>query len=64
MRAVKFAASGHSESPDWPNSVLVDAESDQVLTNKLSGFYADRTLLKQMVKPEDQAEVAYLLVSG
>ncbi len=41
-----------------------DDESDDSLREKLSGFYAQRTLTKQMITPEDQAEAAYLLISG
>ena len=39
-------------------------ESDDELRDKLAGFYAERTLTRQRITPEDQAEAAYLLVSG
>jgi enoyl-[acyl-carrier-protein] reductase (NADH) len=31
------------------------------LRSKLANFYAQRTLIKRAITPEDQAEVAYLL---
>jgi rhamnulose-1-phosphate aldolase/alcohol dehydrogenase len=34
------------------------------LRNTLAEFYAQRTLTKQLISPEDQAEAAYLLISG
>lgn len=40
----------HSEDDDTPT-----------LRSKLANFYAQRTLTKQPITPEDQAEVAYLL---
>ncbi len=40
-----------------------DEETDS-LRNKLAEFYAQRTLTKQAISPEDQAEAAYLLISG
>ena len=40
------------------------AESDDALRGKLSAFYANRTLTKQSITPEDQAEAVFLLVSG
>ncbi len=39
-------------------------DSDDELRDKLAGFYAQRTLTKQPITPEDQAEAAYALVSG
>jgi len=39
-------------------------EDDDSLRNKLAEFYAQRTLTKAPITPEDQAEAAYLLVSG
>ena len=39
-------------------------DSDDELRDKLAMFYAQRTLTKQPITPADQAEVAYLLVSG
>jgi len=41
-----------------------ESESTESLRNKLAEFYAQRTLTKQAITPEDQAEAAYLLVSG
>lgn len=40
-----------------------DSESDDVLRDKLAGFYAQRTLLKQPITPADQAEAVFLLCS-
>jgi len=40
-----------------------DSESTEALRAKLANFYAQRTLIKQPITPEDQAEVAYLLSS-
>lgn len=39
-------------------------DSDDELRDKLALFYAQRTLTKQPITPADQAEAAYLLVSG
>lgn len=39
-------------------------ESTEELRNKLAEFYAQRTLTKQPITPDDQAEAAFLLVSG
>lgn len=41
-----------------------ESESTEVLRQKLEEFYAQRTLLKTPVSPEDQAEAAYLLISS
>ena len=41
-----------------------DSEGDIELRDKLANFYAQRTLTKQTISPENQAEAAYLLVSG
>ncbi|GAB3272669.1 bifunctional rhamnulose-1-phosphate aldolase/short-chain dehydrogenase [Parahaliea aestuarii] len=41
-----------------------DSDDDDTLRDKLAGFYAQRTLTQQPITPEDQAEAAYLLVSG
>jgi len=41
-----------------------DDESDDALRAKLAEFYARRTLTQVPVLPEDQAEVAYLLISS
>lgn len=38
-----------------------DSEDTETLRDKLANFYARRTLTKQPITPEDQAEVAYLL---
>ncbi len=40
------------------------SEHDDSLLTKLSEFYAQRTLTKLPITPEDQAEAAYLLISG
>ena len=34
------------------------------LVNKLSRFYAERSLLKEPILPKDQAEAYFLLLSG
>lgn len=39
-------------------------DSTESLTSKLATFYASRTLTKKTITPSDQAEAAYLLVSG
>jgi rhamnulose-1-phosphate aldolase/alcohol dehydrogenase len=39
------------------------SETDEQLRDKLSGFYADRTLLKRKVTPQEVAEAVFLLVS-
>jgi rhamnulose-1-phosphate aldolase/alcohol dehydrogenase len=39
------------------------SESTEELRNKLANFYAQRTLTKRPITPEDQAEVAYLISS-
>lgn len=41
-----------------------EAENTEGLVDKLAQFYANRTLTKEPVSPEDQAEVAYLLSSN
>ena len=38
-------------------------EETEILRNRLAEFYAQRTLTKAAISPEDQAEVAYLLIS-
>jgi len=40
-----------------------DSEDTETLRNKLAGFYAERTLTKSAITPEDQAEAAFFLVS-
>ncbi len=40
-----------------------EGESTEELRNKLANFYAQRTLTKRPITPEDQAEVAYLISS-
>ena len=41
-----------------------EKESADALRDKLAEFYAQRTLTKKPITPEDQAEAAFLLVSG
>ncbi|MBR9908841.1 MAG: bifunctional rhamnulose-1-phosphate aldolase/short-chain dehydrogenase [Gammaproteobacteria bacterium] len=41
-----------------------EGDDDDTLRDKLAEFYAQRTLTKSPITPEDQAEAAYLLVSG
>jgi len=41
-----------------------ESESTEELRTKLANFYAQRTLTKQPITPADQAEAAYLLISG
>ena len=43
---------------------FVESDSDDELRDKLAMFYAQRTLTKQPITPADQAEAAYLMVSG
>ncbi len=40
------------------------AESEESLRAKLAAFYADRTLTKQSITPDDQAEAVFLLLSN
>jgi rhamnulose-1-phosphate aldolase/alcohol dehydrogenase len=40
-----------------------DSEDTETLRNKLAAFYAERTLTKSAITPEDQAEAAFFLVS-
>jgi rhamnulose-1-phosphate aldolase/alcohol dehydrogenase len=40
-----------------------ESEDTEALRRKLSEFYAERTLTKAAITPEDQAEAAYFLVS-
>jgi NAD(P)-dependent dehydrogenase (short-subunit alcohol dehydrogenase family) len=40
-----------------------ESESDESLRDKLANFYAQRTLTKAAITPEDQAETAYFLLS-
>jgi len=42
---------------------FAESDSDDVLVQKLSDFYAQRTLLKQAVTPGKVADAAYLLAS-
>lgn len=46
------------------NVAFNDNDSDDELRDKLSLFYAQRTLTKSPITPEDQAEAAALLVNG
>ena len=41
-----------------------ESEETDALRERLAEFYAQRTLTKQSILPEDQAEAAYLLLSG
>jgi len=41
-----------------------ESDSDEELRDKLAIFYAQRTLTKQPITPADQAEAAYLMISG
>jgi NAD(P)-dependent dehydrogenase (short-subunit alcohol dehydrogenase family) len=40
-----------------------DSETDEELTTKLANFYAQRTLTKNPITPDDQAEAYFLLAS-
>jgi rhamnulose-1-phosphate aldolase/alcohol dehydrogenase len=40
-----------------------EAEATETLRERLANFYAQRTLTKRSISPEDQAEVAYLLIT-
>jgi len=40
------------------------SDNDDELRDKLADFYAQRTLTKQAISPEDQAEAVYALISG
>jgi rhamnulose-1-phosphate aldolase/alcohol dehydrogenase len=46
------------------NITFSEKESAESLRDKLAHFYAQRTLTKVPILPEDQAEAAYLLVSS
>ena len=41
-----------------------ESEETDALRERLAEYYAQRTLTKQSILPEDQAEAAYLLLSG
>jgi NAD(P)-dependent dehydrogenase (short-subunit alcohol dehydrogenase family) len=43
---------------------FTEDETTESLRNKLAEFYAQRTLSKQAITPDDQAEAAYVLISG
>ncbi len=43
---------------------FAESDSDDELRDKLSMFYAQRTLTKAPITPEDQAEAAALLING
>ncbi|MDQ7033613.1 MAG: bifunctional rhamnulose-1-phosphate aldolase/short-chain dehydrogenase [Anaerolineae bacterium] len=45
------------------NIAFSDDEDTETLRSKLAHFYAQRTLIKSPITPEDQAEVAYLLTT-
>lgn len=40
-----------------------EAEETEALRDRLARFYADRTLIKQPIEPDDQAEAIFLLLS-
>ena len=40
-----------------------EGESAEALRSRLADFYARRTLTQKAITPEDQAEVAYLLIT-
>ncbi|MCB1124661.1 MAG: bifunctional rhamnulose-1-phosphate aldolase/short-chain dehydrogenase, partial [Verrucomicrobiae bacterium] len=40
-----------------------ESEDDDSLRDKLAAFYAQRTLTRTPITPEDQAEAAYLLLT-
>ena len=40
-----------------------ESEKDESLRDKLANYYAQRTLTKAAITPEDQAEAAYFLLS-
>ena len=40
-----------------------ETEKDESLRDKLANYYAQRTLTKAAITPEDQAETAYFLLS-
>lgn len=46
------------------NVEFTESDSDDELRDKLALFYAQRTLTKSPITPADQAEAAYLMVSG
>ena len=41
-----------------------EKESTEELRGKLAGFYAQRSLTRSSIEPEDQAEAIFLLISG
>ena len=45
------------------NLEFSEDEDTETLRERLANFYAQRTLTKRSISPEDQAEVAYLLIS-
>ena len=46
------------------NIPYTNDEPDDVLTERLARFYAERTLLKRAITPADQAEAFFLLLSN
>ncbi len=46
------------------NIAYTDDEPTEALTEKLAQFYANRTLLKRLITPADQAEALFLLLSN
>lgn len=45
------------------NIAFGEDETTEALRDKLAGFYAERTLTKTAITPEDQAEAAFYLIS-
>jgi rhamnulose-1-phosphate aldolase/alcohol dehydrogenase len=43
---------------------FTEAEATESLVNKLSRFYAERSLLREPILPKDQAEAYFILLSG
>ena len=41
-----------------------ESESDDVLRGRLAKFYAERTLIRQLITPADQAEAIFLLLTN
>jgi rhamnulose-1-phosphate aldolase/alcohol dehydrogenase len=46
------------------NIAFAEEESTEALRDKLAQFYAERTLTKSPIRLDDQAEMAYLLISS
>jgi len=43
---------------------FTESDDDETLRNRLAEFYAQRTLTKQAIQPDDQAEAIYFLASN